>query len=84
MPAWFWLCFVALAIVSAVCNIVILITAFRAGILWGLGSLFVPFVSFVFVLLHWHDTKKPFLIGVGAAVATVVLIFKTGLSLGVA
>jgi hypothetical protein len=39
----------------------LLIKAFQTSVLWGLGYIFVPFVSLVFVALHWPDTKKPFL-----------------------
>ena len=43
-------------------NIMVLIKAFQTSILWGLGSFFVPFVILVFVIMHWEDSKKGFLI----------------------
>jgi hypothetical protein len=48
-----------------------LIETFRSGVLWGLGSLFVPFVSLIWLVLHWRQGSKPFLLqlagmGVGA------------------
>ncbi len=39
----------------------LLAKAFQTSVLWGLGYIFVPFVSIIFVILHWPDTKKPFL-----------------------
>ena len=42
-------------------GIIILIIASQKSILWGLGCLFVPFCSLVFVIMHWDDCKKPFL-----------------------
>ena len=42
-------------------GIKLLIIAFRESVLWGLGSLFVPFVGLIFVIMHWEQTKKPFL-----------------------
>lgn len=55
----------ALAIVSGLAMLVfsiqILVTAFKTSILWGLGSLFVPFVILIFVVMRWDETKKPFL-----------------------
>ena len=34
--------------------------AFREGILWGLGVLFIPFVSLIFLVLAWPEAKRPF------------------------
>lgn len=55
----------ALAVVAGIAMLIfsiqILITAFKTSILWGLGSLFVPFVILIFVAMHWDETKKPFL-----------------------
>ena len=50
-------------IIAVVYGIILLIKAFQTHILWGLGSLFVPFVSLVFVIMHWDIAKKPFLMG---------------------
>jgi hypothetical protein len=52
-------------------GIVVLINAFKTSVLWGLGSLFVPFVSLIFVAMHWADNMKPFLIYLGG----IVLVF---------
>jgi hypothetical protein len=58
-------------LVSLICNILILIKAFKESVWWGLGYLFVPFVSLIFVILHWARTWKPFVI---SAIATVVIV----------
>ena len=50
-------------IIALVYGIILLIKAFQTHILWGLGSLFVPFVSLIFVIMHWDIAKKPFLMG---------------------
>ena len=43
--------------------------AFRVSILWGLGCLFLPFVSLFFLITNWDKAGRPFLIGLlGAAV----------------
>ncbi|MGJ8641652.1 MAG: hypothetical protein ACSHYA_19835 [Opitutaceae bacterium] len=60
------------AIISLVYGIILLVRAFQAGILWGLGYLFVPFVSIIFVLVHWEDAKSPFLKGLLAIPFIVV------------
>lgn len=46
--------------------------AFRQSILWGLGSLFVPFVGLIFAIMHWADAKKPFLISLGGTVLAII------------
>ena len=45
----------ALFVVS---SIMILIQAFKKSLLWGFGSLFIPPVELVFVILNWDKTKK--------------------------
>ena len=41
-------------------GIMLLVVAFKESPWWGLGSMFVPFVSLIFVIKHWDDTKKAF------------------------
>jgi hypothetical protein len=56
-------------IIMLVGGIWILVNAFKTSIWWGLGSLFVPFVSLIFVIMNWQDNKKPFFISlIGAAI----------------
>ena len=54
----------------------LVVVAFKESVLWGLGTLFVPFVGLAFAITHWQAAKTPFLINVvgvviamGAAVA---------------
>ena len=42
-------------------GIQLLIKAFNVSVLWGLGSIFVPFVGLIFVIMHWEQAKSPFL-----------------------
>ncbi len=39
----------------------IVVVAFRISVLWGLGGLLLPLVPVVFILMHWRDTRVPFL-----------------------
>ena len=48
-------------LISIVAGIWLLVVAFKTSILWGLGSLIVPFVGLIFVIMHWEAAKKPFL-----------------------
>ena len=52
-------------------QIMILVAAFREGVLWGLGCFFLPVVQLIFIIVHWHEAKKGLglsLLGLGAAV----------------
>jgi len=53
---------IALVVVASatfvVSSIMIIIQAFKKSLLWGFGSLFIPPVELVFVILNWDITKK--------------------------
>jgi hypothetical protein len=62
-------------IVMFVFGVILLVKAFQTSVLWGLGYIFVPFVSLIFVVLHWQETKKPFLyLLAGSAIMVVGLV----------
>ena len=49
-------------------GILLLIEAFKEGIIWGLSCLLISPVALIFTILHWDVAKKPFFIqlfGVG-------------------
>lgn len=48
-------------LVIAVGGVWFIINAFRTGILWGLGVLFLPVVPLIFLILKWPIAKRPFL-----------------------
>ncbi len=58
-------------------GIVLLTKAFQTSIMWGLGYIFVPFVSLIFVAMYWNDTKKPFLYMLGG-----LAVFIVGIAIG--
>ena len=47
-------------ILAFVGAIMILINAFKDHILWGLGSLFLPFVMIIYTFMHWDKNKTWF------------------------
>ncbi|HZV37059.1 MAG TPA: hypothetical protein VFB72_20955 [Verrucomicrobiae bacterium] len=49
-------------ITAFVGGIIFLIAAFRESLLWGLACLLIPFVSLIFLVLHWAEAKKGFFI----------------------
>ncbi len=62
-------------IAMMVFGVILLVKAFQTSVLWGLGYLFVPFVSLVFVVMYWQETKKPFLyLLAGSAIMVVGLV----------
>lgn len=50
------------SIVALVFAIQILIHAFKRSVGWGLASLFVPFVIFVWSAKNWAELKRPTLL----------------------
>ena len=56
----------------------LLIVAFKESIWWGLGSLFIPLVSLIFVVLHWSVAKTPFLISLVSVIMIIAGTFMIG------
>lgn len=52
--------FIVGLIISTFAGIWFLVVAFRQSVLWGLGCLLVPFVSLIFLIIHWSEAKRPF------------------------
>lgn len=48
-------------VISLLYGIQILILAFQASVLWGLGCLLIPFIDLLFVIIYWDIAKAPFL-----------------------
>jgi hypothetical protein len=46
-------------LISVVAKIQLIVLAFQESVLWGIGC-FLPFVSLIFVVLNWHEAKRPF------------------------
>lgn len=63
-------------IVFLIGSIGFLIATFRAGILWGLSCMFLPFVSFVFLFVHRKTAAKPFFLSIlGIAILFLSTMF---------
>ena len=58
-----FICLLIGGLIGLIYGVFLLIKAFQESMLWGLGSIFIPFVSLVFVVIHWQDAKGPFLKG---------------------
>jgi hypothetical protein len=70
------------ALVSAVGGVMLLIAAFRVSVLWGLAVIFVPLAQLVFVITHWREAKKAFLVQV-LGCALIPAAFGVALAQGV-
>ena len=49
-----------------------LFVAFTEGIIWGLACIFLPFVSLIFMFMHWDRAKQPFLLQLAGSVSMVI------------
>ena len=63
-----------LFIAAALAGLKLLVDAFSEGILWGLGYLFVPFVSLIFVATHWNKTRKTFTFSICCSVSAAACL----------
>ena len=52
--------------------IMVLIKAFQKSIVWGIASLFIPVVLFVFAILNWSESKRGILILLAGVAATIL------------
>ncbi|MEQ8635042.1 hypothetical protein [Gimesia maris] len=59
-------------IAIAVGGIWFIIVTFQESVLWGLGCLFIPFVSLIFLCMHWDRAGKPFLIQIAGLVPFII------------
>jgi hypothetical protein len=56
-------------------NLWLLVVTFKVSVLWGLGSLFLPLVSLVFVIKHWSVARKPIAVAIASIPFLVVAVF---------
>jgi hypothetical protein len=59
-------------IITLIGGVMLLVVAFKQSAMWGLGCIFVPFVSLVFLIKFWADAKKPFFICLAALPFSVI------------
>jgi hypothetical protein len=58
---WMWLLglalFAILMVVSFVCWIIVLVDAFKSSIWWGLGSVFIPIIFLIYLIIEYTGNK---------------------------
>jgi uncharacterized membrane protein len=60
-------------VVAMVGNLWLLVLAFRQNIWWGLASVIIPFVLYVFVIQFWGErVKTPFFIALTGIIMYIV------------
>jgi hypothetical protein len=62
MPIYVLVLMIAGGLFIGIGSLWFLSVAFRFGVLWGLLCLFVPFAALIFLITHWDDAKRPFLL----------------------
>jgi len=65
-------------LVALLSSIQFLIGAFRVGLWWGLGCLFLAPVSLAFLVMHWKVARQPFLVSLGGLAAALVGYYVLG------
>ena len=66
-------------LVALVSSISFLVGAFRVGLWWGLGCLFLAPVSLIFLVMHWQVAKRPFLVNLAGLAAALVGCYVLGI-----
>lgn|GEM_PF-2371145 len=67
-------------LIALVSSISFVVGAFRVGVWWGLGCLFVAPVSLVFTVVHWKVAKRPFLVNLAGVACTLLGCYVLGIS----
>ena len=65
----------ALAVIG---GIWLLVVAFQESALWGVGCLLFSPISIVFVIMHWEEASKPFLVQLAGVVPMVIGMLMMG------
>ncbi|MBI1785514.1 hypothetical protein HYR69_10255 [Candidatus Sumerlaeota bacterium] len=55
-----------------------MVEAFKTSVLWGLAYIFIPFASLIWLVTHWEEGKRPFLIGLAGGILIFCGMMMTG------
>lgn len=53
-------------------GLLFIVVAFKESILWGLGVLFLPIASLIFLIFHWDTAKRPFFWQLGGMLLVMI------------
>jgi thiol-disulfide isomerase/thioredoxin len=62
------------SLVSVAGGIMLIVAAFSVSVLWGLAVLFLPLAGLVFLIMHWAEARKAFLINLGGVLICLISI----------
>jgi hypothetical protein len=77
LPILLILVMLAGAVMALFGSVRMLISAFRKSIIWGLGCIFVPFCSLIYLIVDWENAKSGFFLhlkGVGVMILGGVMV----------
>ena len=72
----------ALATVLAILGVILflggeiwfLVVAFQKSVWWGLGCIFLPFVSLIFLVMYWKEAVWPFLVSLAGSALIIPMM----------
>ncbi len=71
-------------VISLVGSVMLAVAAFKESMLWGFCVLFVPFAAIVYIILHWDDARRGFMVSlasVGVGVVGFAMFFSGAASM---
>jgi len=74
----FWIMgvsFVIFTILSLICSIFLLIDAFKCSLAWGLCSLLIPFVAWVYLFKNYSGNKGKIFLGIISPLLWIIISF---------
>lgn len=70
-------------ITALVGSVWLLIEEFKTSIVWGLGCIFVPFVSLIWLVMHFDRGATPFFISLGGSLVCLLGVVLGGADISV-
>ena len=67
--------FLAGAVAVVIGNFWFIINTFRVHVFWGLGCLFLPFISLIFLFVHWKSAARPFVLSFVGIISVILGVF---------
>lgn len=63
--------------VAFVGHLLVLNSAFKTSVMWGLAALFIPFATLVYVAKNWEETRRAFMCWIGGFAVMLLAVMVT-------